>query len=597
MARFLRELRRRNVIKVGGVYAVVGFVLLQVADLLFPALLLPDWSFRLLAVFALMGFPVALVLAWAFEVTPEGVKRASEPRPASGAAGSGSAARPSGGSSIWRRTAYVGFGALLLLAGLGGWAYFGRPDQPDPDEGRRFASIAVLPFADMSQGGDQAWFSDGLSEELLNLLARVEGLQVAARTSSFAYGSEVPDIRTVGRDLGVEAVLEGSVRKSGDRVRITAQLIGTATGYHLWSDTFDRDDTDVFATQDEIAAAIVTALGFDEAVDAPAVERYTENVAAYELYLQGRFEQRRIFEVAWEDGEAQALASNALFERALALDSTYALPWAGIADTHTQYLADNFWAPSRAYPPGRDAALRALALDPDLSEAHVSLALVKYWFNWDYEGADASLRRAIDLDPDNPSAHSYRALVLRRLGRMGEALKEATRAAAIDPTRFGFLTELSRVREKISRGEEIVADSVPTAVLAQALFEAGRVEELEELAPGLHEEFPLPPAAELRARPLDMARYGYIGWFLDRPMYADSVFRTLVDVSEERYVSPDLIAALDATLGRPDSALVWLDRAFKARSAYLADGILDWAWFNSLRGDPRFEAFQRRVRP
>lgn len=270
------ELRRRKVFRVATVYAIAAWALLEMADVLAPALHLPAWTITFVAFVAFLGFPVALIVAWAFEVTPEGVRRTQTVE----------------GKGEWKgKPGYVVPGALLALIGVGAYAYVGpsprqgmNPD-PSPDSSPH-GSIAVLPFVNMSADPEQDYFSDGLTEELLNALAQIPDLRVAARTSSFAFKNVGAPVDSIGRVLRVAHVLEGSVRKAGDRVRITAQLIRSESGYHLWSETYDRDLSDIFAVQEEIARAIVGALEFELGSGDRVPVAATPSLEAYDTYLR-----------------------------------------------------------------------------------------------------------------------------------------------------------------------------------------------------------------------------------------------------------------------------------------------------------------------
>jgi serine/threonine protein kinase len=272
------------------------------------------------------------------------------------------------------------------------------------------ASVAVLPFTDLSQRRDQEYFCDGLAEELINALSKVEGLRVASRTSSFRFRGQAGDIREIGTRLGVTHVLEGSVRRESDHLRVTAQLVNSADGYHLWSDRYDRELKDIFAVQDEIAQAVVSALR-QKLVDAPAgqlVTRATENPEAYDLYLKGRYH--------WNRWRADAMATAAeFFERAIAKDPTYAAAWAGLADA-SALLCHWTVAPVDVWAKAKRAALKALELDPDLPEGHSALGQILSFYEWDWQGAERALRRAIQLNPASAVAHTWYGAHLTAVG-------------------------------------------------------------------------------------------------------------------------------------------------------------------------------------
>ncbi len=319
MAQLFEELKRRNVFRVGIAYAIVGWLLIEVASVLLPTFEAPESVMQVFALLIILGFPITLVIAWAFEVTPEGIKRDS-------GADSDTAAAPQTG----RKLDFIIIGVLAVAVvyfAVDKFALDGEPEpprviatQPPVTEPKpaaaspaREKSIAVLPFVNMSPDPDQEYFSDGLSEEILNLLAKVPDLKVIARTSSFAFRGKNQDIRTIGKALDVSTVLEGSVRKSGERVRITAQLIEVSSGAHLWSETYDRTLTDIFAVQDDVAAEILQALQVHVAAP-PKRGRPTENTQAYALFLKGR--------AKISDGNVNLAEED--FLKAIALDPMFA---------------------------------------------------------------------------------------------------------------------------------------------------------------------------------------------------------------------------------------------------------------------------------
>ncbi len=360
------ELRRRNVIRVAMFYAVAAWVLLQVGDLLFGALGVPPWGLKLLLGLLLLGFPMALVFAWVYELTPEGLKREREVEP---------------GASVTHQTAgklnaliavllvlaiglvvadrFVFRRAPATAAATGAAASLPAPGTPTVPGEATQASIAVLPFVNMSDDKANEYFSDGLTEELLNVLANVPGLRVIARTSSFSYKGKEVKIADVARDLNVDNVLEGSVRKSGNRVRITTQLIRSADSSHLWSQTYDRDLNDIFAVQDEISNEVVDALKLKLLKPAASGESGgTQVPAAYEAYLRGKH--------ARHEGEAEATLRDALaaFDEAIRLDPGYAQAYAGKADA-LNTLASNAYMPfDVGFREARQNAERALELAP-----------------------------------------------------------------------------------------------------------------------------------------------------------------------------------------------------------------------------------------
>lgn len=413
----LHELSRRRVFRVAGIYGVVAWVLTEVADVVFPALQLPEWTVTFVVALLLLGFPIAMIFAWVFDIGPQGIERTA---PLTDRAR---------GMPHLERVAYLGL--LAIAMGALGYLLLPKGGGDGADEpGAVHDSIAVLPFANLSEDAANDYFSDGMSEELLNLLARVPDLRVASRTSSFAYKDRNVDVREVARQLGVDTVLEGSVRRSGERVRITAQLIDAETGYHLWSDTYDRELKDIFVVQDEISAEIVKALkvtlGTPEA--APVTVRAappTENLDAYQLYLQARHQWKR-------RGENAIRRSIELLQQALELDPEFARAYSGLAAAYVVLPGYAGEEPEAHLAQAMDAAQQALARDPNLAEAHSVLAEIavaqKRWAD-----AEAGFFFATSLDPNDPTSHQWYSLLLRAVGRLEKSLEEAQLALDVDP--------------------------------------------------------------------------------------------------------------------------------------------------------------------
>jgi TolB-like protein/tetratricopeptide (TPR) repeat protein len=435
------QLKRRRVFRVTGVYAVAAWAVIQVSTTVFPLLGLPEWGPRVVVILALLGFPLAVALAWVFDLTPAGVLRT----------GDGSEARPAQPVSPQRTFAgraagFFGLGILVALVSFAAYARLG-PIAPAARAGA-IRSIAVLPFADLSPGGDQEYFGDGMAEELLNRLVHVEGLRVAARTSSFAFKGLNQDISEIGRRLRVEAVLEGSVRKAGESLRVTAQLIDARTGYHIWSETYDRPAASVFAIQDEISSAIIAALRKQLATPGGPSAGGTENVRAHELYLIGRslWNQRT---------DATVRRAVAEFEAALAEDPEYALAWAGLAQAYSVLPALGDYPLEEAATRGNEAAARALALNAQLAEAHAALGQMALNFEWDLASAERAYARAVEFNPGYATAHQWYAEALLLLGRFDEARTEIEEALLLDPLSPSALTVRGYVLAV--RGEEEAA--------------------------------------------------------------------------------------------------------------------------------------------
>ncbi|HSA91610.1 MAG TPA: protein kinase, partial [Terriglobales bacterium] len=336
------------------------------------------------------------------------------------AAAAAAAAKPRR-SALWTG---AGVAVVVLAVAAGLWLGRGRPAS---ESAQVAPSIAVLPFVDMSEEKNQEYFSDGLAEELLNNLAKIPELRVAARTSAFQFKGKNEDLRTVGEKLNVATVLEGSVRREGKRVRITAQLIKAADGFHLWSETYDREITDIFTVQDEIARSVagslkVTLLGGKTATpSAPG-----KNAEAYSAYLQGRYFNERL-------GKGNLEKAIGYYEQAIKLDPSYAPGWVGLAEVRSRQADAGYLPTEEGYRKAREAVERALALDANLAEAHAAMGWIKKGYDWDWAGADASYQRALALEPGNARVMRGAATLANTLGRFEEALALDRRAVELDP--------------------------------------------------------------------------------------------------------------------------------------------------------------------
>jgi TolB-like protein len=408
------------VVSTTAAYLAVAFVILQLAEILFPAFNLGPGALRALFALLLGAFPIVIAVSWVYDVTSSGLTRTDD-----GAVGSGP-----------HPAILTGVVASALALGAAGW-WAVRTVDPVARAAPRAASIAVLPFADMSAGGDQSYLGDGVAEEILNILAGVDGLQVAARTSSFAF-RENDDIRDIGERLNVAHILEGSVRRADSDVRITAQLIDTETGFHLWSETYDREVDDLFVVQDEIAASIAEALLGELDLDPAAEGRYVASPEAQELYYRGRAQ--------WSRRDASGIPEALeLFNRAIEADSLYAEAYAGLADSWAlmpQFV--NSVDADDAMERAESFASRALELNDQLAEAHASLGLVRA-LRQDRVGAVASLSRAIELNGSYAPALHWRANVLADMGRLADASADVAQAASVDPLSASIASDYGNI--------------------------------------------------------------------------------------------------------------------------------------------------------
>lgn len=431
----IAELKRRNVFRVGVAYVLLAWVVIQVTDTVGPAISLPEWTLTVVTWFGVIGFPFALFFAWAFELTPDGIRREKDVDRAASVT-----------HSTGRKIDFVIIG-LLVVALLFVVLFDDSPPAPTAaDQGpekqaapvavgeRTYDSIGVLPFDNMSSDPEQEYLSDGIAEELLNALAKLQNLQVAARTSSFAFKGQKQSITEIGSKLNVDTILEGSVRKSGNKLRITAQLIDTADGYHLWSETYDRELTDVFQIQDDITKAIVAALRVHlDTGEAPVVKASeATSMEAYDAYLRGKHQLR-------QSGESAFRAALTSFREATEIDPGFAPAWAGRALTVMYLRETDFYGDiprDEARLLARNNIDRALALDSELAEAYVAEGMLLA-DDYRYDEALQSFDKAVTINPSLAEGWTWRARILGRFGYIREARENMLKALRLDPLDAG----------------------------------------------------------------------------------------------------------------------------------------------------------------
>ena len=454
-----------------------------------------------------------------------------------------------------------------------------KPLPPFPEK-----SIAVLPFLDLSQAKDQEYFCDGMSEEILDALAKVDGLRVVARTSSFSFKGKNPDVSDLGKKLNVENVVEGSVRRDGNRVRISAQLINARNGLQLWSETYERELQGMFALQDEITRAIVEALKIKLAISLPSREQ--PNTEAYDLYLQGLYFSNK----GTEEDLRRALS---FFQRCLEKDPTFSRAWTGIAKVW-YFLADVYVKPLEAYPASKEAALKAIALDEKDAEAHCYLSEAKRVLDWDLEGEDAELKRALQLDPNSAPAHFFLSLLPLFRGELQEGLRLVLEAEKLDP--------VSPITSYVATAAYLANDQIDDAISEgqrTLLLDPNYFYLDSDLAAAYREKGHFAEAIALYTKSQSATNLPSSGLAITytrmgRQTEARNILAQLLQAREKRYVSAPVIAAVYVALGDKEEAFRWLERAFAEHS-----GILQWIAFlpefRPLHSDARFPRLLRRI--
>jgi TolB-like protein/tetratricopeptide (TPR) repeat protein len=579
---FFAELKRRKVVRVAVVYAATAFVVLQATQLFASGLGLPDWFFPAVTVLLILGFPVALVLAWALELTPDGVRVTPAPT-----AGDQDQPPP---SLLGRKTVLAA--GLLVIVGVSlsaGWLL--KPSGPAPDPvasspPHASGSVAVLPF-DNFAAEDEDYFSDGITEDIIAQLTRIPDLTVISRTSAMRYRNTELSVREIGAELGVGAILEGSVRRADGRVRIVAQLIDVATDAHLWAETYDREVADIFAVQSEVAREIASALGRTlVAPTAGGQEHARTDPETYELYLRARH--------LWNQRRPAALRSAIqYFEEAIARDPAFALAHAGLADV---YVVRPFADPTVPALPSAESAMaaarRALELDPTLGEAYAALGLASL-VAWSFEDADEYFAQALELTPGSATANQWAGDYRAALGQTEEGIELLRRALELDPfslrIHHDLANRLSRSGRRdeaiqvLERGAELDPGFPDYYLVAWRMYaSAGEEDRALEALLRAHQLAPASglPADAVRAAFREAGLVGAVRLVLERaPATFHSNFRR---AKAEFYV------------GNTEAALRSLERMVEGHDA-LSVWIMAESGFEALEDDPRFQALVRRV--
>jgi TolB-like protein len=572
---FFAELRRRNVYKVAVAYAVVGWLVMQVAATVVPALHLPEGLTTAVVVVVLLGFPIALVIAWAFEMTPEGMKRTADISPDEIRA-----------MPYWSKRKFAAFviGVVIIAAGLLAYQLL-RPPGSTVIASSGNKSIAVLPLLNESGDPKDEYFSDGLSEELIAALAQIRELKVIGRSSSFRFKERKEEPKVIGEKLGVATLLEGTVRKQGDRVRIVAELINAANGIELWTQTFDRELKDIFEVQEEIAAAVasslkMTLLGSEERAPArPA----TQNTEAHNAYLLGHFHfQRRNVE------DYRKAVSH--FDEAIRLDPNYALAYTERSEAWT-LIGDLTGQSKTAWPKARSDAEQAVAIAPDLAEAHGALGWVRFFTEWKFAEGLKELRRAKELSPSNPTANDLLTRVLVYLGNLPEAEKLARQAIELDPLAFTPPFNLARILWFEGKLDEADAAARTAAELQPGAASTHRYQVFVAIQRGDTEaalrEAQLEPDDTYRRFELALAHFAR----KDRAA-ADAALAELI--AESRDIAAYQIAEVYAFRGETAKAFEWLQISFDTHDSGMLSVVVD-PLLRNLREDARYKALVEKM--
>ena len=542
---FLEELKRRHVVKVAIAYVVVAWLILQISDVILGQIGVPDWMFKFILFLLCIGFPLSLLFAWAYDLTPDGLRRTTS-----------NSVSPAGDTGA---------------AEVQDSEVVSKPSR---------ASVAVLPFVNMSGNPENEYFSDGLSEELLNVLAKVSSLKVAARTSSFHFKGHTGDIADIARRLGVGSVLEGSVRQSGERIRITTQLINAQDGYHLWSETYDRELDDIFAVQDEIATSVVKALKAKLLGEDGAHLNVggTTDPEAFKAYLQGMHFRNR-----GSDQGALHCAVEA-YRRAIELDSEYAQAFAGLAAALDQLATNNFADLDQVVEQAQEAAKKSIELAPALADGYQVLANISLAYRLDKVAARKSIDAALKLDPGNVRVHIQHSIICSAAGDHEASLAAARTAQELDPISTYANQFLGHALYFARRYDEAISFlrhaleldphyPRPRYTMGMCLLMRGDVESALK---------------EVKAEPLDWMRFSGLAILLKklgRTKKADAAMASLIEGYRDNGLYQQ--AQVHAQWGDLDQSIEALNRAREIGDPGVSQIVVD-PLLDPLRGDSRF---------
>jgi TolB-like protein/Tfp pilus assembly protein PilF len=518
LSRLWKELKRRRVIQVIIVYATVAYIIFELVDIVEEPLLLPEWALPLVIVFLVIGFPFAIIFSWIYDISLKGITKTEKMMPSAG--------------------------------------------MTNFDN-----SIAVLPFLDMSPDKDQEYFCDGMTEEIINALTHIESLKVIARTSAFAFKNTNVDMRKIGQKLNVEKLLEGSIRKDKNRLRITAQLINVSDGSHIWSERYDREMTDVFAIQDDISLAIadilkIKLLGEEKT---GVLKHHTEHLEAYNLYMKGNH--------SWQKMTCEGFKkARKNFENALLVDPEYALAYVGLAAVQ---VSSAYWgnvAPKDAFPLAIDYLNKALEIDNTLAEAHCYLGVCNLDYYWNWKKAEPNFQQALQLNPNSALIHIQYSFLLSSTGRHKEAITEAKRAQELDPLSSYINTYAGRAYYSDSQFDKaievlkMVNSHNPGYYLAHSSLAFAYVEKSKPLKALLE----LKLAYELsNGIPLMASLLAVANYYLNKKKKSEKLLDSLNKRSISEYIPATSFYMIHKARGENDLAFEWLERACKERDSFL----------------------------
>jgi adenylate cyclase len=578
LRKFFAELKRRNVYRAAAAYGVVGWLLVQVATQVFPFFDVPNWTIRMVIIGLLFGFPVALVVAWIYELTPQGLQRTDDIPPGRSMT-----------RNLGRKIDFAIIAVLLTVIAFMGWQHFRRTKAGANEPSK---SIAILPFVDLSQSRDQEYLSDGVTEQIIDSLSHLHNLLVVARTTVFSFKNKSGDIREIGRQLQVTHVLEGSVRRGNGKVRVAAQLINVATGFHVWSETYDSTEQDFLFLQSDVAKKVASALQIELhlAETTQLAKPPTQDAAAYDLYLRGRY----LLNKRTVDSIQKALA---VFKEAVAKDEQFALGRVGVADAYILLAKIGAMAGQEAAAFAWPEVTAALAIDPQLADGYVSRAILLTDFNWDWPKAETDFQKALALNPNSAAAHHWYGRHLEQIGRTDDGLREINSALKNDPLSPTIRVAKGKILFDAHRYREAI-ESCKSALELESNFASG----YQVLAQAYAHLGDQTNALDAATRYVELSQRS--GWALlelayvyavagDRPN-SDRIVNEVTARSGE--FSPYDMATIRSAWHDPAGAMPWLERAVAAHSVDVILMRVD-PRLDNIRSDPRFKEILAQVAP
>jgi TolB-like protein/Tfp pilus assembly protein PilF len=584
---FFSQLKERHVVRVAIAYGVTAWLLAQIATQIFPFFEVPNWGVRLVILALVIGFPIALALAWAFEITPEGIVRTEESVPS---------------ESSRRRTGYtftVGI-IIVTLAAIGLFAFRlsrQKPSSAPTNESvpavSSVKSIAVLPFENASNEPNTEYLSEGISEALINSLSELQQLRVIARPMAFRYKQKDVDPRQVGRELGVTAVLTGKVRQMQNALNVQVDLVDPVTGAEIWGGGYDRKIADLLAIKQAIAQQVTAKLKLKLSSEEQRrlVKHDSTNPEAYQFYLRGRY----FWDKRTSDGIKQAIEH---FQQSIERDPNFALGYVGLADSYTGLAFYNFAAPHEAMPKAKESVIKALTLDDTLAEAHTTLAHILINYDWNWAAAEKEFKRSIELKPDYARAHQWYAIhYLTAMGRLEEAVQEMKKALELEPASLVMNTFMGATLYYAGRYDEAIDQCRRTIQMdpnfAVAHWHLGLAYEQKQLLDAATEEFK--KAISLSGgSPLMKAAFGRAHAESQKKYEANEMLNELNELAKRQYASAYEMATIHVALGNNEQAFQLLAKAYAEHSFHLVNLNVS-PQFKSIRSDPRFLDLVQRI--